>query len=235
LTRSGTNSFHGTLFEYFRNSLLDANDWFANYNQLPKPQERQNDFGGVVGGPVIKDKTFFFFSYEGLRLLMPQTTQGIFFAASVRAAVAPVFQPIVNALPLPTGLLIDPTCDNITNPCLASVLDGKPVFVTAAWALSNSASERTNTPNSWGMTPSELRSVIQAATASASSFGFWKVFTIGTGPLKTESDLDIYGDSNFFDPLPYFDQLRHAGGRMGLQLASFSPRIRLVVVIDEAH
>ena len=63
-TRSGTNAFHGTLFEYFRNDVLDARDWFVNFNRLPKPRTRQNDFGGVLGGPVRKDKTFFFFSYE---------------------------------------------------------------------------------------------------------------------------------------------------------------------------
>ena len=70
-TRSGTNAFHGTLFDYFRNSVLDANDWFSDFNDLPKPEERQNDFGGVFGGPIIKDKTFFFVSYEGLRLRQP--------------------------------------------------------------------------------------------------------------------------------------------------------------------
>src|SRR5262249_21785231 len=59
VTRSGTNDFHGTLFEYFRNGVLDARDWFTNFNHLAKPQERQNDFGGVMGGRVIKDKTFF--------------------------------------------------------------------------------------------------------------------------------------------------------------------------------
>src|SRR5271154_2653877 len=74
LTRSGNNDFHGTLFEYFRNDVLDANDWFSNFNHLPKPEERQNDFGGVVGGPILKDKTFFFFSYEGLRLRQPHTS-----------------------------------------------------------------------------------------------------------------------------------------------------------------
>ncbi len=73
VTRSGTNRFHGTLFEYFRNGVLDANDWFANFNHLRKPEERQNDFGGVIGGPVFKDRTFFFFSYEGLRLRQPVT------------------------------------------------------------------------------------------------------------------------------------------------------------------
>lgn len=52
LTRSGTNDFHGTLFEYFRNDGMDANDWFNNSRRLPKPALRQNDFGGVLGGPL---------------------------------------------------------------------------------------------------------------------------------------------------------------------------------------
>ncbi len=72
LTRSGTNRLHGALFDYFRNDVLDANDWFANAEQLPKPALRQNDFGGVFGGPIRKDRTFFFASYEGLRLRQPQ-------------------------------------------------------------------------------------------------------------------------------------------------------------------
>src|SRR5208337_1572478 len=77
LTRSGTSAFHGTAFEYFRNDVLDANDWFSNFNHIQKPEERQNDFGGVFGGPVIKDKTFFFFSYEGLRLRQPSTQESV--------------------------------------------------------------------------------------------------------------------------------------------------------------
>src|SRR6185369_4679107 len=68
VTRSGSNSFHGTLFDYFRNNVLDAKDWFVNFNGLAKPEERLNDFGGVLGGPVVRDKTFFFASYEGQRL-----------------------------------------------------------------------------------------------------------------------------------------------------------------------
>jgi len=77
VTRSGTNALHGTAFEYFRNSALDANDWFADHLGLPKPAERQNDFGGVFGGPLLKDKTFFFFSYEGLRLRAPSTQESV--------------------------------------------------------------------------------------------------------------------------------------------------------------
>jgi hypothetical protein len=103
VTRSGTNSFHGTLFEYFRNSVLDANDWFANYNHLPKPQDRQNDFGGVIGGPVVKDKTFFFFSYEGLRLRQPMTQETVVPDAASRLNAPAAMQPYLNAFPIQNG------------------------------------------------------------------------------------------------------------------------------------
>ena len=77
VTRSGTNQFHGTAFDYFRNDVLDANDWFNGFTNnppLPKAEERQNDFGGTFSGPIVRSRTFFFFSYEGLRLRLPQTT-----------------------------------------------------------------------------------------------------------------------------------------------------------------
>ena len=64
LTKSGTNKFHGSLFEYVRNEAFNANDWGS---QLDKAPFRRNQFGGTIGGPVIRDKTFFFFSYSGLR------------------------------------------------------------------------------------------------------------------------------------------------------------------------
>ncbi len=103
LTRSGTNAFHGTLFEYFRNDVLDARDWFANFNHLPKPAERQNDFGGVFGGPVFKDKTFFFFSYEGLRLRQPATQETAVPDVASRQQAPAAMQPFLNAYPVPNG------------------------------------------------------------------------------------------------------------------------------------
>ena len=110
MTRSGTNAYHGTLFEYFRNNVLDAKDWFVNYNGLPKPAERQNDFGGVLGGPIKKNKTFFFFSYEGLWLHQPATQETSVPDAASRQAVPASLQPYLNAFPkangpaLPNGL-----------------------------------------------------------------------------------------------------------------------------------
>jgi outer membrane receptor protein involved in Fe transport len=117
VTRSGTNQFHGVLFEYLRNDAMDATDWFANANALPKAPLRQNQFGGTLGGPIRKGKTFFFFSYEGLRLLLPVvlTDPGTVVPALwLRKAAAPAVQPFLNAYPLPTG----PEIQALQNPNL---------------------------------------------------------------------------------------------------------------------
>jgi len=103
VTRSGTNQFHGTLFDYFRNDALDANDWFANSRGLKKPALRQNDFGGVLGGPIVKNKTFFFFSYEGLGLRQPQVNITIVPTISARQMAPPQIKPLLDAFVLPTG------------------------------------------------------------------------------------------------------------------------------------
>ncbi len=102
-TRSGTNDFHGSVFDYFRNTVFDANDWFANRAKQPRAAEQQNDFGGVFGGPIWRDKTFFFFSYEGLRLLQPQTTVVAVPSASIRASAVPAAASVLNSFPLPNG------------------------------------------------------------------------------------------------------------------------------------
>jgi carboxypeptidase family protein/TonB-dependent receptor-like protein len=67
-TKTGTNEVHGLLFEYLRNNLLDANDFFSNRAGLPKPKDIQNQFGGNLGAPIIKNKIFGFFNYEGSRI-----------------------------------------------------------------------------------------------------------------------------------------------------------------------
>jgi hypothetical protein len=106
VTRSGTNQFHGTAFDYLRNDVFDANNWFNGYVNnpaLPKAKERQNDFGGIFSGPILKDTTFFFFSYEGLRLRLPGTTLTTVPDLSARQNAAPALQAYLNAFP------IDPT------------------------------------------------------------------------------------------------------------------------------
>lgn len=107
-TRSGTNAFHGTLFEYFRNDVLDARDWFVNFNGLPKPAERLNDFGGVLGGPFIKDKTFFFFSYEGQRLRQPSSMQTVVPDSQSRQQAPAAMRVFLNAFPVANGRALAP-------------------------------------------------------------------------------------------------------------------------------
>ncbi|MCA1557266.1 MAG: TonB-dependent receptor, partial [Acidobacteria bacterium] len=104
VTRSGTNEFHGSLFEYFGNDALDANDWFANSRTLRKPARRLNDFGGAFGGPLKKDSTFFFATYEGLRLRQPVVALTDVPSQALRALAPAALQPFLNAYPLPNGL-----------------------------------------------------------------------------------------------------------------------------------
>jgi len=103
VTRSGTNAFHGTAFEYLRNNVLDANNWFANNQGLSQSELRQNDFGGVLGGPIIKDKLFFFGSYEGVRVRQPQVANTYVPDLASRQNAPAAVQPLLNAFPKPTG------------------------------------------------------------------------------------------------------------------------------------
>lgn len=103
VTRSGTNNFHGTAFDYLRNDALDANNWFNGYTNFPalqKAREKQNDFGGTIDGPIVKSKSFFFFSYEGLRLRLPNTALSTVPDAMSRQNAAPGMQPFLDAFPL---------------------------------------------------------------------------------------------------------------------------------------
>ena len=65
ITRSGTNSFHGEVYDFIRNTITDANNWFNDRSNIPIPPVHRHDFGGTIGGPIIKNKTFFFFDWDG--------------------------------------------------------------------------------------------------------------------------------------------------------------------------
>lgn len=119
VTRSGTNAYNGSLFNYFRNEKLDANDWFENKAGRARRALRQNNYGGTFGGRIKlprfgegtpplydgKDRSFFFVSYEGLRLKQPQTSVLLARVPSVAArnAATGVFKQILDAFPLPNS------------------------------------------------------------------------------------------------------------------------------------
>src|SRR5258708_5050639 len=103
VTRSGANQLHATVFDYFRNDVLDAKDWFVDHLGLSKAEERQNDFGGTFSGPILRNRTFFFFSYEGLRLRIPEVAQAAVPDLAARQSAIPALQPFLNVFPLPNG------------------------------------------------------------------------------------------------------------------------------------
>jgi hypothetical protein len=75
ITKSGTNAFHGTAYEFFRNDIFDARDYFTTVaSGVAKPEYRQNQFGGSVGGPIVKNRTFFFADAEDNRNIQGQST-----------------------------------------------------------------------------------------------------------------------------------------------------------------
>lgn len=124
-SRSGTNMYHGAVFDYLRNTVFDANNWFDTFSTppIPRPAEHQNDFGGFFGGPLSvprlysgKDRAFIFLAYEGLRLIQPEPafiyyvpSNGTYNTATykntqlenLRMYGPAALQPVMNAYPLP--------------------------------------------------------------------------------------------------------------------------------------
>jgi hypothetical protein len=109
VTKSGTNNFHGTAFEYFRNSVFDAR---SPFDPASLPPFRLNQFGTALGGPVVKNRTFFFVSYEGYRQRRAVTVIAFVPSQAVRdaaLATSPAVAPIINSYPLPNAGLLSAT------------------------------------------------------------------------------------------------------------------------------
>jgi outer membrane receptor protein involved in Fe transport len=122
--KSGTKQFHGNVFEFFRNEALDARNYFLPAPQ-PKNELRQNQFGATLGGPIWRDKTFFFVSYEGIRSIADSPSQGIVLTQGQRNGDFSYLLPNVQLIDPLTGApitgniippnRIDPVAQNIVN------------------------------------------------------------------------------------------------------------------------
>ncbi len=127
VTRSGTNAFHGTLYEYFRNDALNANNLFLKAAGVPRPALKRNVFGGALGGPLRREKAFFFVSYQGARernaaSLLNSVSSGVLIARGLTddrsaatllstfpvAAIDPAALALLN-IKLPNGQFLIPT------------------------------------------------------------------------------------------------------------------------------
>lgn len=102
-SRSGGNDTHGSLYGYFRNRALSANDWFANHAGLEKPGQSFRNFGATLGGALARDRTFYFLSYEGMHANLPQSSVMDVPDEAARMAAPADLQPYLWAFPLPNG------------------------------------------------------------------------------------------------------------------------------------
>lgn len=102
-SRSGSNEFHGSAFDYVRGEALDANDWFSNRQGENRAPARMNDFGGSMGGPARRNRTFFFLSYEGMRLQQPFSWRASVPTPAVREDAPAWIRPLLNLFPFPNG------------------------------------------------------------------------------------------------------------------------------------
>jgi hypothetical protein len=102
-SRSGSNEFHGSVFDYLRHEAFDANDWFANRHGDGRTPTRMQDFGGSLGGPARRNRTFFFLSYEEMRLRQPFVWRAAVPGAQVRQDAPSWERSLLDLFPTPNG------------------------------------------------------------------------------------------------------------------------------------
>ncbi len=119
-TKSGTNQFHGTAYDYFRNSVLNANDWFSNHSGLTKPPLRQNQFGANLGGPILRDNTFFFGGWETEQVRSGYPSYN---TVPLASEVAGNFSGITNIYNLSVAGHPQYTCNGLANVICPNLLD----------------------------------------------------------------------------------------------------------------
>lgn len=107
-SRSGSNELHGSLADSFRNDALDANDWFANQNGEGRAALRLQDFSAALGGPLWRNRTFFFVSYEGLRMEQPFVWNVPVPSLTARENSLPWAEPLLSMFPAPNGPALGP-------------------------------------------------------------------------------------------------------------------------------
>src|SRR5437667_1785171 len=112
LTRSGTNEFHGSLYDYHRNTVLDANSWFNNLRGDPRDTLIQNQYGGRLGGPIRRQRTFFYATYEGQKRRTGEAGTSTTYTDTARQGVFRFFPNVENG----NANAAVPTVDRQGNP-----------------------------------------------------------------------------------------------------------------------
>jgi hypothetical protein len=127
VTKSGTNNLHGSFYEFFRNDVLNTHPF--TFTSSPKPAFKQNQFGGTLGGPIKKDKTFFFASYEGRRVVQGIVSQPVTVPTSTQVPQQP--GQLTGSGDFSAGGTATPFQGTLTDATVAGVLNDRPGCATA--------------------------------------------------------------------------------------------------------
>jgi hypothetical protein len=169
-SKTGSNNFHGELYEYLRNKVLNANDFFDNRSGIPVPQFTQNQFGANLGGPIIlphlyngNDKTFFFASYDGFRLrqgvpflttvpTMAQQNGDFSNLRSASGTLIPIYDP-ATTVPDPSHpgqyLRNQISCNGVANVICPSSIDPAAAVLRKLWPMPNLPGAPLTNVNNW--------------------------------------------------------------------------------------
>jgi hypothetical protein len=161
-TKGGNNNWHGDLSEYNRNTLSAANDWFSNRDGVARPNLVRNQFGGSLGGPIKKDKAFFFFNYEGVRVARSVVTRRTLPTARMRQGILGYVNNSINPA---TGMQCDGTATLVSAPtCITFLPATAPPGTTSVTTLDPCSPASTPAPppgTCVGVTPGPNAALLQ--------------------------------------------------------------------------
>jgi len=205
--KSGTNRFHGNLFEYLRNDFFNANEWSNNFNGVPTPRQRWNEYGATFGGPIKKDKLFFFTDYQGSRFDLPATSapQTTFTAQNLSGNLSDLGVTLHypgTTVPMPSNLTQATICgagqQMGVNPCISGI---------SATALKiASALPKPNLPGLAGGTVNNLNNLVQNYT-----HGNQGDVKVDWAPTDRDHLFARYSQQHIDNPIVNSNQLLYSG------------------------
>ncbi len=187
VTKSGTNQWHGNAFEFLRNTNLDAKNYFDAGN---RGAYHQNQFGGTFGGPVIKDKIFFFADYQGNRVIqgVPQTIAGAPSAATEAgdfSGIAASFDPLVNGVATPTAVSGTAWAAQLTQQLGQTVTAGEPYYFPGCASASQCVFPNAQLPTgAFSSISTKLLPYILPAGAGTVGAGGTGIFSTSSGEIN---------------------------------------------------
>ncbi len=193
VTKSGTNQWHGNVFEFLRNTDLDAKNYFDVGN---RGAYNQNQFGGTFGGPVIRDKIFFFADYQGNRVVqaVPQTIAGAPSSATEAgdfSGIAASFDPVVNGVATPTTVNGDAFAAQLTQQLGQPVAAGEPYYFPGCTSSSQCVLPNAQLPKA-AFNPISTKLLPFISPAAPGSIG-----SSGTGVFSTTANKINLTDNKF--------------------------------------